>query len=54
MKLGITGDSREISSLVGCNAHTYFEVLLARLTYEKRRALNRDDFEGITETQFTA
>jgi hypothetical protein len=31
----------------------YFEVLLARLTYEKGERRPRDDFEGIGETQFT-
>jgi hypothetical protein len=32
-------DSHEVSSSEGRNTHTYFEVLLAGLTYEKRRTL---------------
>jgi len=32
-------DSHEVSSSEGRNTHTYFEVLLARLTYEKGRTL---------------
>jgi hypothetical protein len=32
-------DSHEVSSSEGRNTHTYFEVLLARLPYEKRRTL---------------
>ncbi|HXM02200.1 MAG TPA: hypothetical protein VN939_06330 [Chthoniobacterales bacterium] len=32
-------DSHGVSSSEGRNTHTYFEVLLAGLTYEKRRTL---------------
>jgi hypothetical protein len=35
MKWGNRAASHEVSSLGGRNTHTYFEVLLARLTYEK-------------------
>jgi hypothetical protein len=35
MKRGNRAASHEVSSLGGRNPHTYFEVLLARLTYEK-------------------
>jgi hypothetical protein len=47
-------DSQEVSFLVGRNAYTYSEVLLARFMYEKSRTLARGDFEGIAETQFTS
>jgi hypothetical protein len=52
MKWGNRTASHVVSSLGGCNTHTYLEALLARLTYEKGETLARGDFEGIAETQF--
>jgi hypothetical protein len=49
-----TAASHEVSSLGGHNTHTYFEVLLAGLTYEKGERRPRDDFEGIAATEFTS